>query len=240
MGRVVVFLVAPTGWTGDGRRVGVDGASEGTQDGEGSGAGTQGGSDGASSVPRDASGPSINPHEPQVLERFIWDITPLSSIFPVPQGERHIPIARRSHPSEINHSAVSDQSHATSHSNERPEHLEEQHPDLTEQLRATLSALSSCGSRLKSVPVGCTPGFAVEMVDGPDVEVPIRGGRGWVPVAGGLQKTRGGDGSGGILNGTTDADKKPYKHRPSIVPLRSVDAGEFVFEMWIEEGAAKG
>ncbi|KAI9665465.1 MAG: hypothetical protein M1831_001607 [Alyxoria varia] len=317
--KVVVFLVAPVGWVrglGDGVLRGGGGGSSGDggqrDDGDGSsgdgGRGGDGDGDGSSEdAPLDEHGNRVDESsgedracagvgtgtgEPQVLERFIWDISPLSTVFPVKPGEQDTPIVRRPHSttpgagnSPSNHSAATSNTSDTNpvtrsahnqnpqplhpteptHRNPPPTHHtqeETNNTDLHEQLRATLSALSSCHQKLKPLPEGCVPSIAVEMKDDAmQVEPPIGRARAWVPVGVGLQRVRGDGGDGGSGGGGTEGGEggegsdsgdrgggdasagKKKRGRDlggaSVLPLRAVDAGEFVFEMWVEEGAAK-
>lgn len=102
--------------------------------------------------------------------------------------------------------------------------------DLEEQFRATMSRLSNCSSVLKPMPSGCTFNIAIELKD--ESEPPIGHPQPWVPVQPTLQKniakaaettTKCGSDVGGVVT----------------TPLRAVEAGELIFECWIEEGRAK-
>ncbi|KAF4549205.1 HORMA domain-containing protein [Elsinoe fawcettii] len=103
--------------------------------------------------------------------------------------------------------------------------------DLEEQFRATMSRLSGCGTRLKKIPEGCTFTVAVELKD--DKEPPIGHPQAWIPAQPRLQRTlrqdagSEGEESGQDLGGT------------KTTPVRSVSAGDMMFEVWIEEGKSK-
>ncbi|KAK5165351.1 DNA-binding protein [Cryomyces antarcticus] len=103
--------------------------------------------------------------------------------------------------------------------------------DLEEQFRATMSKLSVCGTSLKPLPANCTFTVAIELKDDePDkgrLNAPIGHPQPWVPVQPNLQRSREARKNGADLGGV--------KTRP----VRAVEAGECVFEMWIEEGKAK-
>ena len=87
--------------------------------------------------------------------------------------------------------------------------------DLEEQLRATMSKLSGCGSNLRSLPKGCTYTMAIELKD--DGDPPIKHPQQWIPV----QPT----------------SKKCATEDPQnmTIPVRAVEAGEMMFECWIEQ-----
>jgi len=109
--------------------------------------------------------------------------------------------------------------------------------DLEEQLRAVMSKLAVCSNRLKPIPPGCTYTVSIELKD--ESDPPIRHPQPWVPAQPSLQKSRPGM--------THDNNSSPTRSREgvdlggsSILSVRTVDAGEMIFEMWIEEGKAKG
>jgi len=108
--------------------------------------------------------------------------------------------------------------------------------DLEEQLRAVMSKLAVCSSRLKPIPSGCTFTVSIELKK--ESDPPIRHPQPWIPAQPSLQKSRSGM--------TSDYNSSPERGREgvdlggsSIVPVRTVDAGEMIFELWIEEGKAK-
>jgi len=103
--------------------------------------------------------------------------------------------------------------------------------DLEEQMRATMARLSDCGSVLRPVPEGCTFTVVVELKE--ESEPPIGHPQAWIPVQPGLQKTiRKDDNDRPIDMGAELGGNK-------VTPLRSVSAGDMMFEMWIEEGKTK-
>ncbi|RFU32069.1 hypothetical protein B7463_g4247, partial [Scytalidium lignicola] len=99
--------------------------------------------------------------------------------------------------------------------------------DIEEQLRATIRKLAVCGGKLGPLPEGCTYTVAVELKD--KAPPPIGHPQPWVPSEPSLQtgekgkSGRIGSDLGGIVT----------------TPIRSVEAGEFLLESWIEEGSAK-
>ncbi|KAF2842264.1 DNA-binding protein [Patellaria atrata CBS 101060] len=101
--------------------------------------------------------------------------------------------------------------------------------DLEEQFRATMSKLVIYGSQLKPLPPNCSFTVAVESKKKAD---PLIGHpQPWIPTQPSFQTHRltddNEDTRGGSLGGTM------------TLPVRSVAAGEMVFEMWIEEGKEK-
>jgi mitotic spindle assembly checkpoint protein MAD2B len=93
--------------------------------------------------------------------------------------------------------------------------------DLEEQMRATMSRLSSCGSTLKPLPESCTFTIAIELRD--NTSPPIGHPQPWIPAQPDLRNTN------------PDAAKKNSR----TMPIRAVSAGDMVFETWIEEAKAK-
>ncbi|KAJ9667482.1 hypothetical protein H2201_002351 [Coniosporium apollinis] len=114
--------------------------------------------------------------------------------------------------------------------------------DMEEQFRAAMARLSVCGEKLKPLPEGCSFTLAVELGDG--AEAPLGHPQVWIPIEPGLQR---GDGERGGQGGEKSdaADTRKRRERGEdlgglkTMPVRAVDAGEMVFEMWIEEGKAK-
>jgi len=99
--------------------------------------------------------------------------------------------------------------------------------DVEEQLRAAVRKLAYCGSKLTPLPQGCTYTVIVELKD--QADPPIGHPQPWQPSAPSLQTREKGQSTqiGSDLGGVKS------------MPIRSVEAGEFVLEMWIEEGKAK-
>lgn len=89
--------------------------------------------------------------------------------------------------------------------------------DMDEQFRATMSKLANCGSRLTKLTEDCTFTVAIELKsDGG--RSPIGHPQPWMPVQAKDQRTA-----------SVDA------HGRTTIPVRSVAAGEMIFESWIEE-----
>ncbi|KAG4429735.1 hypothetical protein IFR05_014786 [Cadophora sp. M221] len=101
--------------------------------------------------------------------------------------------------------------------------------DIEEQLRGTIRRLDYACSRLSPLPDNCTFSIAVELRDEHDVEPPIGNPQPWIPSEPSLQTGDKGESEtiGKDLGGVRS------------VPIRLVEAGEFVLEAWIEEGRAK-
>ncbi|KAG0652927.1 DNA polymerase zeta processivity subunit [Hyphodiscus hymeniophilus] len=99
--------------------------------------------------------------------------------------------------------------------------------DVEEQLRAAVRKLAYCGGKLGELPEGCTYTVVVELKDG--VEPPIGHPQPWIPSEPSLQTGKKGDSEriGSDLGGV------------KTVPVRAVEAGEFILESWIEEGKSK-
>ncbi|EME78884.1 uncharacterized protein MYCFIDRAFT_43518 [Pseudocercospora fijiensis CIRAD86] len=88
--------------------------------------------------------------------------------------------------------------------------------DLEEQLRATMSRLSNCGSTLKTLPPGCSFTVAIELKAAS--AAPLKHPQPWVPAE--------------RQSPSYDEASDAHTH---TVPVRSVAAGEMVFETWLEE-----
>jgi mitotic spindle assembly checkpoint protein MAD2B len=149
----------------------------------------------------------------QPLERFMFDL----SKFPVVAKEDfHTPIERQS----------------PTGGQQNPAATKPTPVDLEEQFRAVMAKLTICHTMLKPVPLGCTFTVAIELKDKADA--PIGHPQPWVPVQPSLQKEVPRPGSG---NGSTKSGDD--LGGVATTPIRSVDSGEMIFEMWIEEGQAK-
>lgn len=92
--------------------------------------------------------------------------------------------------------------------------------DIEEQFRGLLSRLAQAASRLKPLEKGATFTVAIELKD--ESEAPIRHPQPWVPVQPSPKSA-------------TDQQARPLTH-----PVRSVSAGEMIFEAWIEEAERPG
>lgn len=96
--------------------------------------------------------------------------------------------------------------------------------DLEEQLRGTMTRLTTCSSRLKPIPEGCTFAVALELKDD-SREPPLGHPQPWIPVQPAKGKSR-------------VAGDNPNQGTRTT-PLRNVEAGYMIFESWIDEAKAK-
>ncbi|MCJ1256887.1 hypothetical protein MMC24_004712 [Lignoscripta atroalba] len=120
--------------------------------------------------------------------------------------------------------------------------------DLEEQFRAIFARLSTCNRTLMPLPPNCSFTIAIELKD--KVDPPIGHPQPWIAAQPGLQPK---DSSAGKVSTDGDenssAENGDEARRESgrgkdlggvrTTPVRSVEAGEFVMEMWIEEGKGK-
>lgn len=104
--------------------------------------------------------------------------------------------------------------------------------DLEEQFRAALTRLTGCGTKLSPLPPDCTFNVAIEVKD--EADPPIGHPQPWIPSQPSLQRRAGA------------SDEDSYDDRlgsdlggVNLTPIRAIDAGELVFEMWVEESESK-
>ena len=109
--------------------------------------------------------------------------------------------------------------------------------DLEEQFRAIFARLASSCSHLAPLPENCSFTVCIELKDDVGVDPPVGHPQPWIPAQPTLQPAGNQDGieQGGSTGGRKGRDLGGVK----TTPIRSVEAGEFVMEMWIEEGKAK-
>ncbi|KAF2131389.1 DNA-binding protein [Dothidotthia symphoricarpi CBS 119687] len=123
--------------------------------------------------------------------------------------------------------------------------------NLSEQFRAALIALTTRTAQLAPLPPSCSFNVAMELKDEMGVDPPIAHPMPWVPVQPSLQKT----GRGGVgetkkqktgKRGEDDMEREEDDGKEGadlggvrVTPIRSVQAGVFRFETWVEEGRAK-
>lgn len=160
----------------------------------------------------------------RIMERYMLDV----SAFPVVErGERNMEIEwEDATPEEAVDAGKGKQKALDAHVD----------VDLSEQFRAALLTLTTRCSQLKPLPPDCSFNITMELKDEADADPPIRHPQPWIPVQPSLQKTgrKGGqvekgaeEREGGDLGGVV------------VTPIRTVEAGVFRFETWIEEGKAK-
>ena len=114
--------------------------------------------------------------------------------------------------------------------------------DLPEQFRATLSRLSSLS--LDPLPAECTFTVVIELRDEEDVDPPISRDQSWIAAEPAAQKPARGKRlreeedncrSTQGFKSTRSKDRRGVK----TTPIRKVEAGAFVMEVWVEEGRGK-
>ncbi|KAH9865791.1 hypothetical protein J1614_009378 [Plenodomus biglobosus] len=119
--------------------------------------------------------------------------------------------------------------------------------NLSEQFRAALLSLTARTAQLSPLPPHCSFNISMELKDEGDVDPPIGHPQAWIPVQPSLQKT------GRKVTTSRDEDeekeielgKRGAKSEGRdlggvrVTPIRSVEAGVFRFETWVEEGKAK-
>jgi mitotic spindle assembly checkpoint protein MAD2B len=101
--------------------------------------------------------------------------------------------------------------------------------NVEEQFRAVMSKLAYCHRDLEPLPRNCTFNIAIELRE--DAQPPISHPQPWIPAVSSLQKeketgdklARVGEDLGGAVT----------------TPIRLVDAGPMIFEMWVEESQTK-
>ncbi|KAF1989366.1 DNA-binding protein [Aulographum hederae CBS 113979] len=152
------------------------------------------------------------------LERYIFD----TSRFPIiPSRQQHTPF--------------NDPAESTDQPSER------QVIDLEEQFRAILSSLDQRTSRLSPLPKDSTFTIAIELAD--EASAPLKHPQAWIPVEPGMQRRKLTEDADidtqilGITDGKEGEDIRGDERK--VTPIRAVEAGEMVFEMWIEESKAK-
>ncbi|KAF1915064.1 DNA-binding protein [Ampelomyces quisqualis] len=182
-----------------------------------------------------AGGATASPGSAGIMERYMFDV----STFPVvSKHERNMAIEwdDAGHESDASDPAVT----SKAREKEWDVHVD---TDLSEQFRAALIALTTRTSQLAPLPSHCSFNISMELKDDAHVDPPIRHPQPWIPVQPSLQKT---------------ARKAPARHHDAqdqeetgskteggdlggvrVTPIRSVQAGVFRFETWVEEGKAK-
>lgn len=191
----------------------------------------------------------------KVLERYVFDLEKLPV---VKREEWETPIIRGETSAEQDQDRPDSADQAQRQQDKDPLRpggvREHELADLTEQLRATLSAIMTCPQRLKPVPTGCTFTIAIELKD--DADPPVGHPQPWVPVQPEMQRIKKGsdmsredaanDDLYGVSQPDSSAETRQQRRQPEkessirrTIPMRAVDAGEVMFEMWVEEGKSK-
>ncbi|KAI4103782.1 MAG: hypothetical protein LQ339_004114 [Xanthoria mediterranea] len=107
--------------------------------------------------------------------------------------------------------------------------------DLPEQFRATISRLSTLSSALSPLPPDCSFTMVTELRDDADIHPPLAPDTPWIAAEPRLQKQRKRNESEPQPESTRGKDRGGVK----TTPIRNVESGAFVMEMWVEEGKAK-
>ncbi len=113
--------------------------------------------------------------------------------------------------------------------------------DLPEQFRATFARLSTSLTGLRPLPEDSSFTLAIQLRDEDDVDAPLGGEGGWVAAEPGLQKERQGrrQVDAGNTNGLKQSRKGKDLGGVKTTPIRTLDAGAFRMEVWVEEGRGK-
>jgi len=187
------------------------------------------------------------------LERYLWDVSRWPAM---PKSDLNTPFshAARTTPEgedEEHDAGEASNTAARERSREQIKARFDQtmklaHQDLHEQFRGLLARLSTISARMAPLasPQSCTFTLCLELKE--EGEPPIGHPQPWIPAEKPLQRT--------ILH-PKDGEEEPVGQREKeggrvmergralggvrTTPVRTVDSGEMIFEMWIEEGKAK-
>jgi len=187
-------------------------------------------------------GADDTPGNAKIMERYMFDV----GTFPVvDKNERNMEVEWAATSSDA---GASDSEEADA---VRPERKEkpldaDTNVNLSEQFRAALLSLTTRTAQLSSLPPHCSFNISMELKDQGDVDPPIEHPQAWIPVQPSLQKT------GRQVTSRDEDDKKVMEAGTEgglpegrdlggakVTPIRSVQAGVFKFETWVEEGKAK-
>jgi mitotic spindle assembly checkpoint protein MAD2B len=210
---------------------------------------------GASSEGSNASS-SNGTGDVQILERFMLDV----SSFPVvDKNERNMELEWSRSSSRASSRSVSP---SAQHGDQTPSRTRDPRPldfdvdiNLSEQFRAALISLTTRCAQLSPLPENCSFNISMELKDEADVDPPLGHPQAWIPVQPSLQKTgrkndkRATVEDEGSEEGSSleSKEKKKKKNKTEgddlggvrVTPIRTVEAGTFRFETWVEEGRAK-
>lgn len=124
-----------------------------------------------------------------------------------------------------------------------PQDQKRYHPpptsNLPEQFRATLSRLTTSLPRLLPLPEDCSFTLAIELREEEGVGAPLgarQEERRWVAAEPGWQR---GPDDAVEFDGLGRSKKGRYLGGVRTTPVRSLEAGAFAMEVWIEEGKGK-
>lgn len=175
----------------------------------------------------------------KIMERYMFDV----STFPVvSKNERNMEIEWDDSSDEAGNE--SDVSNPVRRKKGKQKELDlDVDVDLSEQFRAALILLSTRTSQLSALPRNCSFNISMELKDEGDVDPPIQHPQPWIPVQPSLQKTgrkataRDEDEEAEVEKGRKDEGNDLGGVK--VTPIRTVEAGVFRFETWVEEGKAK-
>lgn len=199
----------------------------------------------------------------QIMERFMLDV----SAFPIVDKDSRNAVlewgssrpssrasSRSASPtSEHQHKDEDDGAAARSRSGSRELHTFDYGVgvNLSEQFRAALISLTTRCAQLTPLPENCSFNVSMELKDEVDVDPPMSHPQVWMPVQPSLQKTgRRNDKNARMEDegeeGSTQESKEQDRQKKGkdlggarVTPIRTVEAGTFRFETWIEEASAK-
>jgi mitotic spindle assembly checkpoint protein MAD2B len=180
------------------------------------------------------SNPDSETGSAKIMERYMFDV----STFPVvSRNERNMEIQWEAESDE-----GSDEERVGRKKGKEKEWDANVDVDMSEQFRAALIVLQTRASQLKVLPEGCSFNVSMELKDEADVDPPVRHPQPWIPVQPSLQKT----GRKAVVRDEeeerqVEAGKNEGRDLGGVrvTPIRSVQAGVFRFETWVEEGRAK-
>ncbi|KAF2189575.1 DNA-binding protein [Zopfia rhizophila CBS 207.26] len=186
----------------------------------------------------------------KVLERYMFDV----SSFPVvSKGERNLEIEWEDDDEEEENELQREREQEEQNRGGKGKGKQRVKPldegvdvDISEQFRAALVTLTTRCSQLKSLPGDCSFNISLELKDEADIDPPVGHPQPWIPVQPSLQKTGRKGAQAPSSEGDGGDDKGEGRNREGedlggvrTTPIRSVEAGVFRFETWVEEAKAK-
>jgi mitotic spindle assembly checkpoint protein MAD2B len=173
----------------------------------------------------------------RIMERYMLDV----SAFPVvAKSERNMEVEWEYSSSEDEAGDEEEQGRKKAKEKELDADVD---TNLSEQFRAALIALTTRTARLRALPAGCSFNVSMELKDEADVDPPVRHPQPWIPVQPSLQKT------GRKVTARDENEEEAIEAGKKsegedlggvkVTPIRTVEAGVFRFETWVEEGKAK-
>ena len=120
--------------------------------------------------------------------------------------------------------------------------------ELAAQFSAALSRITTQSAKLPCLPKGCSFTVAIELREPPFGQAPLDNDVTWLPAEPGLQPEAKGKhkvGMGATVNhaghkhGAKRQLRGEYLGVVRTTAIRSVEAGAFIMEIWVEEGKEK-